>query len=279
MRENTVQTIWRRGGAVINGWLGIPSSASAETMAHQGWDSLTVDLQHGLVDYTNALPMLQAISTTPVIPMARVPWLEPGIIMKLLDAGSYGIICPMINSREECQKLIGACNYPPKGYRSFGPARAVLYAGADYAQYSNSTVLAIAMIETADALKNLDSILSTPGLDGIYVGPSDLGLALGRQPRLDQTDPIVYKAIERIVAAAKKHKVPAGIHCGSAEYAQRMIAIGFQLTTIANDNTLLAIQAKAVVTTMRATKGIGGTKGKPAKPAAKGKAKAPASPY
>ena len=100
MRENKVRTIWKSGNAVANGWLGIPSSVSAEIMAHAGFDSITIDLQHGLVDYSSALPMLQAISQTPVMPMARVPWNEPGIIMKLLDAGAYGIICPMINNRE-----------------------------------------------------------------------------------------------------------------------------------------------------------------------------------
>ena len=116
MRENTLKGIWRSGGAVINGWLGIPSSVAAENMAQAGWDSLTVDLQHGLVDYSDAVRMLQAISTTSTIPLARVPWLEPGIIMKMLDAGAYGVICPMINSRAECEAFVGACRYVPQGY-------------------------------------------------------------------------------------------------------------------------------------------------------------------
>src|SRR5215475_16185797 len=101
MRENNIRRIWKSGGAVVNGWCSIPSSFAAETMAHQGWDSLTVDLQHGVVDYQTATTMLQAISTTAVTPMVRVPWLEPGIIMKCLDAGAYGVICPMINTAEQ----------------------------------------------------------------------------------------------------------------------------------------------------------------------------------
>ena len=101
MRENTVKTIWAKGGCVVNGWLSIPSSFSAEVMAHQGFDSLVVDMQHGVVDYQTAVTMLQAISTTSVIPFARVPWNDPAYIMKILDAGAYGIICPMINSRKE----------------------------------------------------------------------------------------------------------------------------------------------------------------------------------
>jgi len=98
MRKNTLKEIWAKGGAVINGWCSIPSSFSAEIMAHQGFDSITIDMQHGLVDYQVATTMLQAISTTSVIPLTRVPWRDPGALMKILDAGSYGVICPMINT-------------------------------------------------------------------------------------------------------------------------------------------------------------------------------------
>ena len=261
MRENKVKTIWKQGGAVINGWLGIPSSVAAENMAHAGWDSLTCDLQHGLVDYQAAIPMLQAISTTGTTPMARVPWNEPGIIMKMLDAGCYGIICPMINTRAECEALIGAIRYAPKGYRSFGPTRAMWYAGGDYATQANDNLLAIAMIETRKAMENLDEIMSTPGLDGIYVGPSDLALSMGGVPKLDQTDPPVVAAIQKIVATAKKHGVHAGIHCGSTDYAKQAIAWGFQLVTIAADNALLAQAAKSAVTAMKSGAAAGGPSG------------------
>ena len=100
MRKNKIKQMMKDGKPVVNGWLSIPSTVSAEAMAHQGWDSLTIDLQHGLVDYTNALPMLQAISTTNVTPLTRVNWNEPGQIMKLLDAGSYGVICPMVSNKK-----------------------------------------------------------------------------------------------------------------------------------------------------------------------------------
>lgn len=255
VRENNIKTIWRSGGAVINGWLGIPSSVAAENMAQAGWDSLTADLQHGLVDYQAAVTMFQAISTTATTPLARVPWLEPGIIMKLLDAGSMGIICPMVNSRAECEAFVGACRYAPDGYRSFGPTRAIWYSGADYARHANAEVLAIAMIETKKALDNLDEILTTPGLSGIYIGPADLGLSLGREPKGDQTDPVVVAAIDAILAACKKHKVPAGIHCSSTDYAKKMIKIGFQLVTVMADNMLLNIAAKSAVGEMRASQG------------------------
>ncbi len=254
MRENTVKTIWKNGGAVINGWLGIPSSVAAENMAQAQWDSLTVDLQHGLVDYQAAVSMMQAICTTNTIPLARVPWMEPGIIMKLLDAGAYGIICPMINSRAECETFVGACRYAPAGYRSFGPVRAGWYAGPDYFAHANDTVLAIAMIETKQAVECIDEILTVPGLDGLYVGPNDLAITLGCAPSGTPTDKTVLDAIRRIAEAGKRHGIPAGIHCGSTQMAHEMIAIGYQFVTLLADNAFLAAAAKSAVSEMRTGK-------------------------
>ena len=251
LRENRIRTIWGQGEAAINGWLTIPSSVSAETMAHQGFDSLFIDLQHGLIDYQMAVTMLQAISATVVVPMARVPWMEPGIVMKMLDAGACGIICPMVNSREDAEAFVGACHYAPKGYRSFGLLRALMYAGGDYPQKANDTVLAFAMIETTKALANLDSIVTTPGLDAVYIGPADLSLSLGCEPRLDPTDPKAVAAIERILETATKHGVKAGIHCASAAYAQTMIARGFRFATVMSDNQGLTIAARTTLGAMR----------------------------
>jgi len=129
MRENRLRTLWQNDQAAVNGWLAIGNSFSAETMAHQGWDTLTIDLQHGMIDYQAMVPMLQAISSTPTVPIVRVPWLEPGIIMKSLDAGAYGLICPMVNSREDAQKFVAWSSYAPMGTRSFGPIRALMYGG------------------------------------------------------------------------------------------------------------------------------------------------------
>src|SRR5258708_33697830 len=171
MRENRLRTIWQAGGAVVNGWLTIPSAFSAETMAHQGWDSLTVDLQHGVIDYQTAVTMLTAISTTATVPIVRVPWLEPGILMKALDAGAYAVICPMVNTREDAQKLVAYTHYAPRGTRSFGPVRALLYGGADYPPHPHDTVAAFALIQTAQALENPDPIMSVRGLAGTYIRP------------------------------------------------------------------------------------------------------------
>ena len=253
MRENTLKTIWARGEAVVNGWLSIPSSFSAEVMAHQGFDSLTVDMQHGVVDYQVAVTMLQAISTTPAIPLARVPWNDPARLMKILDAGVYGVICPMINTREEAEALVRACKYAPRGYRSWGPVRASIYAGADYGDHANDDIVVMPMIETAQAVANIDDILSVKGVDAVYVGPSDLSLTLGCKPRLDQTDPPVVEAQLKIVAACKRHGVAAGIHNGTAAYALKMIEAGYQFVTLASDSRHMAMKAAEEVGAVRKT--------------------------
>jgi len=252
MRENRLRTLWKSGGAAVNGWLAIPNGFSAETMAHQGWDALTIDLQHGLIDYQAMVQMLQAISTTDTVPVVRVPWLEPGILMKTLDAGAYGVICPMVNTREDAQRLIAWTHYAPQGTRSFGPIRALLYAGADYPQHANQTIVTFAMIETAKALDNLDGILSVEGLDAIYIGPSDLSLALGCRPVFDDVDPKAQQAIDHILERAKAHGAIAGIHNGHAHGALARIAKGFRFTTVSSDARLMAAGAQQVLAAMRA---------------------------
>jgi 4-hydroxy-2-oxoheptanedioate aldolase len=251
MRENRLRALWRTGGAAVNGWLSIGSSFAAEVMAHAGWDSLTIDLQHGLVDYSAAVPMLQAISTTGTTPLARVPWNEPGIIMKLLDAGCYGVICPMINTRAQCEAFVAACRYAPEGARSFGPTRAVLYAGSDYAQHANREIITMAMIETAEAIANLDDILSVPGLDALYVGPADLGLSMIGRAQTDHTEPPMYDTIMSIRDAARRHGVVAGIHTGSPAYAARMISEGYQFVTVGSDSRLLATASQQAIAAVR----------------------------
>ena len=251
MRENRIRSIWKAGGAVVNGWLAIPTGFSAETMAHQGWDSLTIDMQHGVMDYQAAVNMLTAISTTNTVPVVRVPWNEPGILMKMLDAGAYGLICPMVNTREDAEKLVAATHYPPLGSRSMGPIRATLYGGADYQPRANETIVVFAMIETRQALDNLDEILSVKGLDAVYIGPADLSLALGCNPTFDDVDKPVAEAIDMILAKAKEHGVVAGVHNGTPEGALRRIAKGFQFVTISSDARLMAAGAQQVVAKMR----------------------------
>lgn len=256
MRPNRLRQLWAEGRAAINGWLAVANSFSAETMAHQGWDTLTVDLQHGLVDYPAMVGMLQAISTTPTVPLVRVPWLEPGILMKTLDAGAYGLIVPMVNTRDDAAKLVAWTTYAPRGTRSFGPVRGLLYGGPDYPQHADATIVRFAMIETAQALDNLDPILSVEGLDAVYIGPSDLSLALGCKPSFDEVEPKVAEAIAHILARAKAHGLRAGIHNGVPEGAAARVAMGFDFVTVSSDARLMAAGSQQILKTMRAA-GVG----------------------
>jgi 4-hydroxy-2-oxoheptanedioate aldolase len=239
--EKSLKGKLSNGGIGINAWLAIPSGFSAEVMAQCGWDSVTVDMQHGIQDYQSFVHCLQAMAAHPVTPLARVPWNEPGIIGKVLDAGAWGVICPMVNSRAEAEALVSACLYPPQGRRSNGPIRAAMYGEASsYQDIANDHVLVIPMIETREAIANIDEILDVPGVSGIYVGPSDLAFSLGRKPSMDREDPDILKIYETLVQATHKRGQFAGIHTGKPEYTARMIDTGFRLVTIANDASLLA---------------------------------------
>ena len=224
-------------------------------MAHQGWDSLTVDLQHGISEYQSAVTMFQAISTTNTVPLARVPWLEEGIIMRMLDAGAYGIICPMVNKAADAERFVHACYYPPTGQRSFGPIRALLYSGPDYPSQANDHILPIAMIETKEALENLEEILKVEGLRMVYIGPSDLSNSLGCTPTFDQEEKPVVDAIDFILAKALEHKVIPGIHNGTPRYALRMIEKGFMFVTVSSDARLMTAGAQNVIREMRSGTG------------------------
>ncbi len=144
----------------------------------------------------------------------------------VLDSGSYGVICPMINTREDAERLVSYCRYAPEGERSFGPSRAILYGGKDYQDKANETILIFAMIETQKALKNIDEIVSVKGLDAVFVGPSDLGLSLGYVPG-EHDEPILLDAIENILKKAKLNGIRAGIYTLTPKYARKMIEMGF----------------------------------------------------
>lgn len=254
MRKNKLKQIWNDGGYAVNGWLHIPSTWSAEVMAHAGWDSLTIDMQHGMADLGNTIQMLQAISTTDTVPLVRVNWNEPGSIMRVLDAGAYGVICPMVNTREECEAFVGAARFHPDGYRSLGPTRAKIYAGADYAQYANEEMITMAMIETKESIDNLEEIASVSGLDAFYIGPGDLRLTLLGSGGIDIQDAEFLEAIGTILEVAKKHNIVVGMHTGSPAYAQQMIARGMQFVTLSTDSGLLQNAAKQMIGQTRGKK-------------------------
>lgn len=254
MKPNNLKNLWQAGTPSLNGWLSIPNTFTAELLAQQAYDSITVDMQHGLIDYADMVKMLQAMRASEVTPVVRVPWLDPAMIMKALDAGAYGIVCPMINTRAQAEELVSYMRYPPSGTRSFGPIRALVSAGADYAAQANEHVICLAMIETAEAMENLDDIVATPGLDAVYIGPADLTLGLenGRlAPGFDREEPEMITAIQRVLQAAHDAGIKAGLHCGSPEYAKRAVDWGFDLVTLLNDARMLTAAAEHHVSRTR----------------------------
>lgn len=260
MRKNALRELLAKGGTAVNGWIAVPNGFQAEVYAAQGWDSVTLDMQHGANDINDIIPMFQAIGASPVTPMVRVPWNEPGVIMRVLDMGAYGVICPMINTKKEAEAFAAAGRYPPLGMRSNGPFRATQYAGADYQPHANDEILLFAMIETREALKNLDDILKVKGLDGTYVGPTDLALSMGKPATLDPADKEVLEAMATIAKKTRAAGKFAGVHTDSPKTAAKRFAEGYQYCTLLNDVRLLANAANAWV---REVKGM--AKGETAK--------------
>lgn len=251
MRTNKLKEIWESGGSAVNGWLSIPSSYLAELMANQGWDSVTIDLQHGAIDVPEAIPMLQAVSTTDAVPLVRVPWNEPSVIMRVLDAGAYGIICPMVNNRDDAARFVAACRYPPEGMRSNGAYRGMIYGGPDYLEHANEEIMTLAMVETREGVSNLAEIARTPGLDAVYIGPTDLAFSHGHPPKHDNFDGPVADLIAQILEGAHAAGIRAGIHATRTDYSARMIADGFDLVTPTSDVRMLTAAAPDVLSMLR----------------------------
>jgi 4-hydroxy-2-oxoheptanedioate aldolase len=251
---NKLKNAWGEGRVTTNGWLMIPHVVAVDVMAAQGWDSITLDMQHGFVDPPDLVNLLAALGNrgpAGPVPLVRVPWNDPGIIYRVLDAGAQGIICPMVNTASEAEALVAATKYPPLGGRSFGPVRMLLTQGPQYVTNANASCLAIAQIETRQALENLDAILAVKGLDAIYVGPSDLALDMGFPPHLDTEQPALLEAFDKIVAAAKKHGVAAAMHNTMPAYAKKMAARGFNMVTFGSDVGFMLAAGQAAMATYK----------------------------
>jgi 4-hydroxy-2-oxoheptanedioate aldolase len=253
---NNVRKVWASGKVAVNGWLAIPSGFSAEVIAQCGFDSVTVDMQHGVQDYQSMVQCFQAMHGHPVTPMVRVPWNEPGIVGKVLDAGAYGLICPMINTKQEAENLVAYSKYPPLGTRSNGPIRAGMYGSAGtYQQTANDEIVLLPMMETRTAVENMESILDVEGINGVYIGPSDLGFSYGLVPKLDRDEPEILKIYEKIVKECGKRGLYPGIHCSGAVGAARAIDMGFKLVTLSNEVGLMSTYARMQVAQTRKDSG------------------------
>ena len=226
------------GRPALGAWASLPAAMGSEIMSRAGFDYVCIDMQHGLADYSDMLPMLAAIDLGTATPIVRVPWNEQGIIGRSLDAGAMGIIVPMVNSRAEAEAAVRSCRYAPQGSRSFGPTRAALRDGPGYFAGANEAVQCIPMVETTAALANLDDIVSTPGVDAVYVGPADLSVSLGLPPGNNDGQAAFDEALAAIVAACGRHGVVPGIH-STPTLTPTRVEQGFRMVTVTADSAAL----------------------------------------
>lgn len=243
--------VWERGGTALGGWLFLREPLVAEAAALSGYDYVCVDMQHGLASYTDAVAMVQALARTAATPIVRVPWNEPSMIGRVLDAGALGVIIPMVNTAEDAARAVSACRYAPTGTRSIGPIGAMVRHGMGYIGWANERVACLPMIETAEAVANLDEILAVPGIDAIYVGPADLSLTLGLPPLMDNKDRRFQNALVTILEACRRHGVVAGIQA-SAALAETRAAQGFQMITVGYDHMPVVAALRADLAMSRA---------------------------
>ena len=238
MKTNRLLDMFRSKQAAVAGWMSLDSAYAAELVGASGFDAVVIDCQHGMASHAQMVAMLQALSHTAAVPLVRVSQNNLAEINRALDAGAYGVICPLVNSLTEAVAFGRACRYPlngDEGDRSFGPARGLLVGGSDYPQHANENMLALAMIETRAGLDVVEAIATVVQIDGLFIGPSDLGIALGLGPAAAHTHPVLAAAISRIQQACAANGKVVGIWCGSAEMARDMLAQGLQLVVPGHD--------------------------------------------
>jgi 4-hydroxy-2-oxoheptanedioate aldolase len=235
-----IREAWASGRAARNAWLTVPDAHLAETVATSGVaEAVTLDLQHGLFDRTAAVHAIRAVAAHGASPLVRLPAVDAALAGYLLDAGAAGVIAPMVETVAEAEALAAACRYPPRGRRSHGPTRAALRPGSDAFAAAEQAVV-LAMVETREGLERCEDLAAVDGLDGLFVGPGDLGLALGLGPGQDREEPALRDAIARVLAACRRAGRRAGIHAGSTRYAARMAGEGFDLVTVWVDAAAVA---------------------------------------
>lgn len=250
MTIESLKTRWRRDEMTLGAWCMIPSSLTAEILAKGGFDWVLVDMQHGCMDYPTAVEMIRAIDLAGITPIVRVPWNEPGIVGRMLDAGAMGIVAPMIQCADEARRLVEACLYPPAGRRSLGPVRVGARDGMGYVAGANDRVCVIPMIETVEALASVEDIAAIPGVDALFVGPFDLSFSLGLPPGDNDGKPAFDDAIAGINAAARAREIATAV-LSTATLAPLRAAQGFRMISVLTDSQGLAAAAHASVAAAR----------------------------
>lgn len=258
MFDNHLKALWASGRQAVGGWATLGSPFATEVLALAGFDYVCIDLQHGLAHAEAMVPMLIATARTGVTPLVRVPANTNDAIGKALDAGAHGVVVPMVNSAAQAQAAVAACRYAPAGVRSFGPVRAGLQTTGMSLAEVNAQILCLPMIETVEAVDRIDEICATPGIDGIYIGPSDLSVTLGLPPYSDPVAVELLAAIERVRAAAAG--LPVGIHTTSGRQARTYLDAGLDMVTVSTDAAILRT-AVAVELRVARSDDSGGTAG------------------
>jgi 4-hydroxy-2-oxoheptanedioate aldolase len=246
-----VRTRWLAGDPAFAVWLLLDSPVAAEHLGAAGFDAVVIDLQHGSATLDRLPELVRAIEGTSAVAFVRTAANDPAELMRVLDLGVLGVICPMVGSREEAESFVRACRYPPEGDRSFGPIRGARGSVREHSATSNEAVILFAMIETAEGLEAVDGIAATPGLDGLFVGPTDLGLSLGLERPGDLTDGSLLAQIDTVLTAAVDAGLVGGIHAPDPARAAEMAARGFRFISCAVDTDLLALGADEALRTVR----------------------------
>ena len=261
MGPDPVRARWAAGETAFAAWLTLESPAAAAAVASAGFDAVVVDLQHGHATLADLPGLSATLQGPPAVPFVRSAWNHPADLMRSLDLGFRGVICPMVGSRAEAEALVAACRYPPVGTRSYGPIHGAFGRGRDHMRAAEVATLLFAMIETAEGFANLHEIAATPGLDGLFVGPADLSLGMGLDTFADLTDPALLDALDSVIAASVGHDLVPGIHAPSPPDAATMARRGFRFVSCAVDEDLLRDAAGAALRDTRgaATRGMGDT--------------------
>ena len=256
--SNALKSAWRNGESTLGLWISTGNPSTAEVLGDVDFDYINIDFQHGLVDYSDAVTVMQALVASEAVLTCRVPWNEPGIIGKVLDAGAMGVIIPMVNTQAEAEAAVRACRYAPQGARSFGPIRAGRLFGPDYASKANEEIACIPMIETAEAIGNLDAILDVEGIDAVYIGPADLSISLGLPPGVDNEDASFIGALDAVLAGCKARGIAAGIHSAPG-VASKRLEQGFQMVTVTSDTQAAVSGAISALKRVRSAEEGGGS--------------------
>jgi 4-hydroxy-2-oxoheptanedioate aldolase len=251
MSVNRLKDTFAAGGAAIGGWCTTPSAFNAELLAVEGYDYVCVDCQHGLIGYDAMVPMLTALGRTAATPIVRVPFNHTPWMGQALDAGAEGVIVPMVNTREDAERAAAACRYAPEGVRSFGPVRAGLFLNQEPPSQVNRQVLCFVMIETVQAVENADAICSTPGVDGVYVGPADLAISMGAAFGVDPLPAAHADAIDHLATVCAAHGIVPGIHTGGGADARRVLDAGYRMATVSTDAAIFRSAIRAELASAR----------------------------